>query len=81
MVYIALLKTMGYDEKVRKLYNGSVIPYNYKWYLYAEVFPRINNQRRNKLLRKGKEDTSHSLSSFSSKQKEEAHGPKLHVHR
>ena len=45
VVFYAYLKSMGKEEELKELYDGTITPYNYTWYLLGEVFPMLNKKR------------------------------------
>ena len=52
--YVAFLRTMGRTEELNELFDGTITPENYTWYLHAELLPKISKLRSEGRLKIGK---------------------------
>ena len=44
-LFIEYLKSMGRLEELSELYNGTITPYNFTWYVFAELLPKLTRMR------------------------------------
>ena len=52
--YVALLRSIGRTKELDRLYDGTITPDNYTWYIHAELLPKLNKLRSEGRLAKGK---------------------------
>ena len=52
--YVVFLRTTGQEGEFKRLYDGTITPYNYTWFIHAEIIPKLIKLRQTGKLRRGK---------------------------
>ena len=50
-IFFAYMKSLGREKE---LYDGTITPYKYTWYLHGVIFPMLNKKREERKLNLGK---------------------------
>ena len=57
--YVTFLRSQRRTEELNELFDGTITPENYTWYLHGKVLPKISKLRSEGRLKKGKKINSH----------------------
>ena len=58
ITYVAFLKSLGRTEELNKLYDGTITPQNYTWYIHGELLPKLDTLRAGGRLSKCKKQNN-----------------------